>query len=99
LKVLMVVGTAAMLWVGGSIVIHGLKELGVKGIYNTIHDIAHSVAHSLGQFESFVAWAMTASLDGVLGLILGLILIPIVAKIILPIWNAVRKKPAEAGGH
>ena len=99
LKILMVIGTAAMLWVGGSIVIHGLKELGIGGLYGTIHDLAHGLAHSIGQFEGLIAWLGTATLDGIFGLILGLILIPIVAKILLPIWNSVRKKPGEVGGH
>lgn len=99
LKVLMAVGTAAMLWVGGSIVIHGLKELGVKWLYGTIHDVAHGVAHGIGQLEGFVAWAMTATLDGIFGLILGLILIPIVTKLILPVWNSFRKDTGEVGGQ
>ncbi|WP_299482552.1 DUF808 domain-containing protein [uncultured Roseibium sp.] len=99
LKLLMVVGTAAMLWVGGSIVIHGLKELGVKWLYGTIHDIAHAVAHSVGQIEGFIAWATTASLDGVFGLILGLILIPVVSKVILPIWNSFRKDSDKVSEH
>jgi len=99
LKILMAVGTAAMLWVGGSIVIHGLKELGVKWLYGTIHDVAHGVAHGIGQLEGFVAWAMTATLDGIFGLILGLILIPIVTKLILPVWSSFRKDTGEVGGQ
>ncbi|MBO6756487.1 MAG: DUF808 domain-containing protein [Roseibium sp.] len=99
LKVLMTIGTAAMLWVGGSIVIHGLKELGFKGLYDTIHGIAHGLAHSIGTAEGFMAWLGTATMDGIVGLILGLILIPIVAKVIDPLWHLVRGKSAEAGGH
>ena len=99
LKILMVVGTAAMLWVGGSIVIHGLKNLGIGWLYDRIHDIAHGIAHAVGQAEGFIAWFATAAMDGVLGLILGLILIPIVAKILVPLWKSIRKEPDEVGGH
>lgn len=98
MKILMTVGTAAMLWVGGSIVIHGLKELGYKGLYTTIHDIAHGIAHSIGVAEGFMGWFATAAMDGVFGLALGLVLIPIVAKVIEPIWHLVRppaKKTAD----
>ncbi len=44
MKTLSVVGTAAMLWVGGSIIVHSLKDLGFKLPYTTIHDIAVQVA-------------------------------------------------------
>ena len=88
-----------MLWVGGSIVIHGLKELGVKGLYNTIHDIAHGVAHTIGVAEGFLGWFATATMDGIFGLILGLILIPIVTKVIEPAWHMVKGKKEEASGH
>ncbi|MEM9630105.1 MAG: DUF808 domain-containing protein [Pseudomonadota bacterium] len=91
MKLLMIVGTAAMLWVGGSIVLHGTKELGVGWLYSKIHDLSHALAHSIGQAEGFVTWAATAAQDGVFGLILGLILIPISSKILLPIWNTFRK--------
>lgn len=90
MKVLMVVGTAAMLWVGGSIVIHGLKELGLKALYDTIHTIAHGFAHAIGTAEGFFAWFATATLDGIFGLVIGLILIPIVAKVIAPVWSMIR---------
>ncbi|MBN9670024.1 DUF808 domain-containing protein [Roseibium aggregatum] len=99
MKILMTVGTAAMLWVGGSIVLHGLEVLGYGAPYHFIHDIAHGLAHSAGPMEGFVAWAATATMDGVFGLALGMILIPVTTKILLPLWKLVRGKSAEAEGH
>ncbi|MTI45243.1 hypothetical protein JM93_01374 [Roseibium hamelinense] len=99
LKVLMTIGTAAMLWVGGSIVIHGLDVLGFKPLYETIHHIAEAVAHGLDQAQGFVAWAVTATLDGVFGLALGLALIPFVGKVLLPLVSLVRPSPAGGDGH
>jgi predicted DNA repair protein MutK len=99
MKILTTVGTAAMLWVGGSIVIHGLKELGVKGIYNTIHDVAYGLADIIGTAEGFFIWATTATLDGIFGLIVGLLLIPLVSFVIEPLWNLVRGRQGEAEGH
>ncbi|GFE64518.1 DUF808 domain-containing protein [Litoreibacter roseus] len=99
LKVLMTVGTAAMLWVGGSIVIHGMEVLGATWLYDTIHDAAYAVAHGIGQAEGFFKWAVTATLDGIFGLLLGLALIPFVGKVILPVWGMFRKDKGTAGSH
>ena len=87
---LTVVGTAAMIWVGGSIVIHGLEVLGWPAPYETIHHWAETAAHAVPQAPGAVAWAVTAGLDGVLGLALGLVLIPVAAKAINPLIAAVR---------
>lgn len=81
MKLLMVVGTAAMLWVGGDIIIHALKELGFSLPYDVIHDIAAWVAHSVpASIEGVTEWAMTALIDGLLGTALGLALIPLVNR-------------------
>ncbi|MEO1272342.1 MAG: DUF808 domain-containing protein, partial [Myxococcota bacterium] len=64
------IGTAAMLWVGGNIVIHSLKDLGFKAPYTLIHDLAAQTG------GGFLEWLATAAMDGVIGLGLGLLLIP-----------------------
>jgi predicted DNA repair protein MutK len=88
---LTVVGTAAMLWVGGSIILHAMSEMGWPVIYDWIHHIAKDVAASAGDAKGFVKWAVTAGLDGVLGLAIGLLLIPIGTKVITPVWQKVTK--------
>ena len=97
LKALMIVGTAAMLWVGGSIVLHGLDVLGASWAYDTIHHIAEDAAHAVSSAQGFVKWAVTATLDGIFGLALGLLLIPVATKILVPAWTALRggKKAAK----
>jgi len=88
LRLLTVVGTAAMLWVGGSIIVHGLNELGFSAPEAIIHDIAYSVGHSLpAAWVGSVEWLTKAAIDGVLGLGLGLLLIPIGEKLITPLWR------------
>ncbi len=84
MSVLSVVGTAAMLWVGGNIVIHGLDVLGASWLYDTIHHIAEGVARGMTFAAGFAEWAVTAFFDGVFGLALGLLLIPVTARFILP---------------
>ena len=90
LKTLTVVGTAAMLWVGGSIIVHSVAQMGWHVPEDTIHDIAVSY----GGDHPFLEWAITAAIDFVLGFIWGLFLIPIGVKVIAPIWTAVMPEGA-----
>ncbi len=91
------VGTAAMLWVGGNIVIHGLEVTHLWAWpYETIHHIAEIVAQAIPVAQGFVEWLVTATLDGVFGLILGVILIPVATRVIAPLWAAVTGKQAAA---
>ncbi len=95
MKLLMIVGTAAMLWVGGNIVVHGLHEMGWHPIYEFIHHASENAAHAVGAvWAGIVGWAVTAALDGVFGLVLGLLLIPLATWVIGPIWAVVFKGKA-----
>lgn len=88
MRLLTIVGTAAMLWVGGSIVIHSLKELGFGGLGHVIHDWAYAAAHAVPDaYAGFVEWTATATLDGIFGLALGFLLIPVAARVVAPIWG------------
>lgn len=90
LKVLMVVGTAAMLWVGGSILVHGLKELGVGAPEHLIHVVADAIGGAFPEGgQGFGAWVSKAAMDGVLGLAFGLALIPVGEKLVTPLWRNV----------
>lgn len=90
MKALSTIGTAAMLWVGGSIIVHGLKDLGFAWPYDRIHDLAHAVGHAVASgWAGAAEWITTAAMDGLLGLALGFVLIPLVTKLIAPAWNAV----------
>jgi uncharacterized protein len=91
MQALMVVGTAAMIWVGGSIVLHGLGTLGLHGPYDWIHHQAEAAAHAVPQAPGLVEWFVTAALDGVAGLALGLVLIPVAAWVINPLIGLFRK--------
>lgn len=80
LQLLIIVGTAAMIWVGGSILIHGLHELGWHLPYETIHHIALEAGQKIPEaYTAATEWIVTAGLDGIVGLVVGLILIPIVS--------------------
>ena len=81
-----VVGTAAMLWVGGNIVVHALHETGWWHLpYETIKAAAYAVSAAVPAGAGFVTWLVTAALDGVLGILIGLALIPVATKVIGPL--------------
>lgn len=96
MALLSTVGTAAMLWVGGSIIIHGLDVLGFGWLYGQIHHIAVAASDLIVAAPAFVEWAVTAAIDGILGLILGLALIPVATRVIGPMWNGVFAKKKAA---
>ena len=87
LKVLAIIGTAAMLWVGGGILVHGLAHYGLTGIEHAIHDVAVVAAAAVPGAAGLVSWAVTALGSGILGLVVGLALIPLVGRLIGPLWQ------------
>lgn len=90
MKALTAVGTAAMLWVGGAIVIHGLDVLGIGRIGYAIKGWAKALAETVPErLAPATDWAAAAAMDGAFGLGLGLILMPIAAHAIVPLWATV----------
>lgn len=72
LRALSVIGTAAMLWVGGGILVHGLEELRVaEAIPHTIHEVAHSVGAAAGMFSGIADWIVNALGAAIVGAIIG----------------------------
>ena len=96
MKLLVVVGTAAMVWVGGSIIVHGFDVLGWHLPYDTIHNIAVAVGHAAPAYVGAVEWIVTAFLDGVLGLLIGFVMVPIGTRIIGPLIAAIRPSSTDA---
>ena len=88
LALLSMVGTLAMLWVGGSIVLHGAEVMGFAAPAHWIHDVAVAAAALVPAAAGTVEWLVTAALDGVFGLALGLALVPLATLVITPVWLA-----------
>ena len=68
-------GTAAMLWVGGGIILHGMEELHFEAIPHAIHGGAHSVAESVGMMIPVVEWLANAVAASIAGLIVGAVIV------------------------
>jgi uncharacterized protein len=90
LSVLAVIGTAAMVWVGGGIIIHGLEAHGMPWLGHAVYALAEQVALKVPQAPGFIAWLVAALLSGLFGLVLGALLIPIAGKVITPLWCGVK---------
>ena len=81
LAVLSFVGTIAMLWVGGGIVLHGLEELGIAGPAHLAHDIQHVVEHSTGALSGVLGWATYAAASALTALALGGVIVFVLHKV------------------
>jgi predicted DNA repair protein MutK len=91
LTILSVVGTAAMIWVGGGIVLHGLEIYGPPSIGSTVHAAAETAAHALPSAAGALEWIVEAAISGVLGLSIGAATIPIVGFAVAPAWKGLKR--------
>jgi len=79
LVTLSVVGTVAMLWVGGHIVVDSLHKLGWDGLYGPIHAAEHAVHEMAG---GVLGWLTATTLSAIVGLILGAIIAFVLHKVL-----------------
>jgi predicted DNA repair protein MutK len=90
LKALSIVGTAAMIWVGGGIVLHGLEYYGPPQIRHGVESAAHAVSAWAPALGAVLEWTTVAAVSGVIGLLLGGALIPIAEFVISPAWKRLK---------
>jgi predicted DNA repair protein MutK len=90
LTFLAAVGTAAMIWVGGGIIVHGLEGFGFVTIAQLVHDAADHAAALVPAAGGGVSWLVTALGSGIVGSAIGAALIPF-AACITPILRFVRR--------
>lgn len=90
LKLLAIVGTAAMIWVGGGIILHALELYGVAGPAHIVHDLAAGVEASVPVLPGLLGWLVSAAGAGLAGLLIGAALIPVTSRVIAPSWKAIK---------
>lgn len=73
-----IVGTVAMLWVGGGIIVHGLEGYGIAEPGHTLHVLAERAAAWVGVWGAAVNWFVSALGAALVGLVLGGLLVPVV---------------------
>jgi len=81
LTALATIGTAAMLWVGGGILLHGLEELHLAGsIPHLVHEAAHRAGEATGPFGGIASWLITALAGAMVGIVIGGIIVAVVRR-------------------
>lgn len=71
LKGLSYLGTAAMVWVGGGIIIHGFEVFGLNVIPHLVHATADAAAHAIPFSAGIVKWVVGAIGAAIVGMIVG----------------------------
>ncbi|MEM7140214.1 MAG: DUF808 domain-containing protein [Actinomycetota bacterium] len=89
---LSIIGTAAMLWVGGHILIVGADELGWHWPYDVVHD-AEEAVHSDSSFSGLIEWLVNTGISAVVGLVWGLLVVNVVSR--LPVGKKDEHAPAH----
>jgi hypothetical protein len=90
LSALATIGTAAMIWVGGGIILHGLEAYGLGWPAHVLQDAGAAVARSVPFAKAMLAWLVEAAGAGVVGLGIGLLVIPLTSRVLSPLWRQVR---------
>jgi predicted DNA repair protein MutK len=82
-----IVGTAAMIWVGGGIVLHGLEAYGLGGPAHVLKEAGAAVARVAPFAKPLFAWLVEAAGAGVAGVAIGLLAIPLTSRVLAPLWR------------
>ena len=77
LKVISVVGTAAMLWVGGHILLVGAGDLGWHAPYDLVHHAEVAVHDATGAVGGALGWLVNTAASAVVGLVVGAVLVAV----------------------
>ncbi|HZF93740.1 MAG TPA: DUF808 domain-containing protein [Allosphingosinicella sp.] len=77
LALLSIVGIAAMIWVGGDIIVHGLASFHVEAPEHIIHDAAVGAAHASPVAHGFVEWLVGTIGAGIVGLTIGAMIVAV----------------------
>jgi uncharacterized protein len=92
LTALTVIGTAAMLWVGGHILLVGTDELGWHALYGAVHHLEEAAHEATGALGGLVGWLVNTFASALLGLVVGAAIVAVMSL------TFHRRKAAPAGG-
>jgi predicted DNA repair protein MutK len=98
LAVLSVVGTAAMLWVGGHILLAGANELGWHTPYDWVHDLEHHV-HDIAGVGGALGWTVNTLASAIVGLAAGFLVLAVVRRLPIGQGDAHHADAVEPVAH
>jgi hypothetical protein len=90
-KVISVIGTVAMLWVGGHLVIANLAET----FWHAPYDLLHAVTDAVEAAGPVIVWLADTAVSAVLGFVLGMV----VVGIVLGVSRVLKRKPPVGAAH
>ncbi|MCL3838171.1 DUF808 domain-containing protein [Aeromicrobium duanguangcaii] len=79
LAALSVIGIAAMLWVGGHILLVGTDDLGWHTLYGWVHDLEHWIADVMPFADGAFEWIGNTAASALLGLVVGAVVVALVS--------------------
>ena len=88
MKVLSTVGIAAMLWVGGHILLVGIYDLGWTPMYDLVHHWEVAAAEAAG---GFVGWLVNTLASALLGIVVG--------AVAVVVMHLIPRKESHADAH
>jgi predicted DNA repair protein MutK len=77
---LSVIGTAAMLWVGGHILLVGFDELGWTTPYHLVHELEDAV-HGVAGVGGVLAWLVNTAASALVGFVVGSAIVGLLAAL------------------
>ncbi|UOY01252.1 DUF808 domain-containing protein [Blastococcus sp. PRF04-17] len=93
LSALTVIGTVAMLWVGGHILLVGSHELGLHAVYDVVHHLEEAAHEATGALGGVVGWLVNTAGSAVLGLVVGALVVVVMNLTVH------RRKAGSAASH
>ena len=93
LSVISVVGTAAMLWVGGHILLVGTDDLGWHTLYGLVHSAEEAAHEAAGALGGLAGWLVNTLASAVVGLAVGAVVV-----LVMVLVARARKKPSAQAG-
>jgi predicted DNA repair protein MutK len=77
LSALSAIGTVAMLWVGGHILLVGTDDVGWHAPYGLVHHAEEFVHHAVQGVGGLLAWLVNTAASAVVGLVVGAVVVAI----------------------
>jgi len=78
LSALSAIGTVAMLWVGGHILLVGSDNVGWHSPYGLVHHAEDFVHHAVQGVGGLLAWLLNTAVSAVIGLVVGTVVVAII---------------------
>ena len=92
LRFLSVVGVAAMLWVGGHILLVGVDDLGWHPPYELVHHAEEAVHEATGALGGVLGWSVNTLASAFVGLVVGAVVVAVMH--VLPL-----RRTGHGAGH